>query len=93
LFGVLLSLVFIIGGLIPIAVGFSMRARGVTGDDVLAEFIIGGALMLIGGLILWAAVHGRKRINALNAEAAAAVIAAQVLNTDFSDDFIDDIDD
>jgi hypothetical protein len=84
--GLGLALGFLTGGLVPIAGGFSMMSRGVTGDDVLAAFFIGGMLELIGLLILYAVFKTRRNRRGAHDDLTAGIMMATILSTTLNDD-------
>lgn len=90
--GVILALCFIVGGLVPIAGGFSMMSRGVTGDDILAAFFIDGMLELIGLIMLWAVIKSRKKKTDIDTGALTGTLTGIMIGSeagDYGDDFSD----
>lgn len=89
--GLLVALGFIVGGAIPLAGGFSMISRSISGDEVMAAFFIAGMLELIGVGILIAVFKSRKRRAGIDAAALSGTITGMALGSDpdYSDDFGD----
>lgn len=84
--GLIIALGFILGGLVPFAGGFSMMSRGVTGDDVLAAFFIGGMLELIGVLILFAVFRTRHNRHGDKDDLTAGIMMATIMSSTLNDD-------
>ena len=84
--GLLLGLAFAAGGIIGFIAAFDMTNRGITGDDVYAALFLGGILLLIGILIIWAAFITRKRAMNIDPEEISAQTRAMRMGMDFGDD-------
>jgi hypothetical protein len=77
--GIILSLAFIGGGIVPVLAGFSMLSRGITGDDVLAAFLMGAMAILIGAGIFWAVMRARKKARDLDAGVLSGTVTGMWL--------------
>ena len=91
--GLVLAFGFLLGGLVPIAGGFDMMTHGVTGDDVLAAFFIGGMLELIGVLILYAVIKARGRRKQSDEGMAGGTTMGLMIASSLDDAGADDSDD
>lgn len=91
--GIVISLGFIVGGVVPIVGGFSMMSRQVTGDDVLFAFTLGGLLMLIGVVMFWAVLRARRKRRDIDAGALTGTATGMMLGSGDVDDFSDDFSD
>lgn len=93
LLGLILSLGFLLFGLVTLGAGLEiMGAKGVT-DDAIAALLVGGLLSIVGVIIFVISNKARKRRKAGKkadySEASATILGMSMVSDSFDDDFSD----